>query len=199
LGKAVGEAEATSVARIDPVRRAKLTTNEKGVADKTVSRLLEKKYTPNSQITPEEAAEGVLAVDRTFPVYTQKNAPVIREYSDLRGQLSDLLGIADPKLAAAKSAYHDAMVGGSFRNLFRQTKTGQTSAVPFLSFLMSPSKWSGGEVAMQAAKLPFFSPLAYGTGIALGSTAAKVAGMAVANATPRQALISSYIVGREGQ
>jgi hypothetical protein len=91
------------------------------------------------------------------------------------------------------------MVGGSFRNLFRQTKTGQTSAVPFLSFLMSPSKWSGGEVAMQAAKLPFFSPLAYGTGIALGSTAAKVAGMAVANATPRQALISSYIVGREGQ
>ncbi len=197
LGEKVGAAEAVSEAGLSPSIRAKIVTNEKDAANKIVSKLLEKKYTNPEAITPIEATAGMKAIDATFPNRTEKNGKIIQEYSDLRSMLSDIQSKADPNLASAKAAFHDAKVGGSFRNLFRQTKSGGTSAVPFLSFLVNPTNWGGGEAVRQAAKLPLFSPIAYGTAMAGGSAAIKGVGAIVESPTARQALISRYITSRE--
>jgi hypothetical protein len=171
--------------------------NEKGAATKIVSKLLEKKYTNPEAITPLEANAGIKAVDATFPQRTEKNKAIIQELSDLRSQLSDIVAKSDPNLAAAKSASHDYMVGATFRHPFRQTKYGQTSAVPFLSFLMSPTKWGDGrELVAQAAKLPLFSPAVYGTAVAAGSTRAASCGRDAAIAD-RAASADFKIRGRE--
>lgn len=197
LGENVGAAEAVSEAGISPAMRAKITTNEKGAANKIVSRLLEKKYTKPELITPLEATAGIKAIDATFPARTEKNAKIIQELSDLRSQLTDIQAGADSNLAAAKGAYADAKTGSSFRNLFRQTKSGQTSSVPFL---LSGATLTG--LTLEAAKkavmaMPLFSPLVYGTGLAAGSTALKGATAIATNPTARQALISRYITSRE--
>jgi hypothetical protein len=199
LANELTAAEQTSQAGIPPAMRAKITMNEKGAATKIVSKLLEKKYTNPEAITPLEANAGIKAVDATFPQRTEKNKAIIQELSDLRSQLSDIVAKSDPNLAAAKSASHDYMVGATFRHPFRQTKYGQTSAVPFLSFLMSPTKWGDGrELVAQAAKLPLFSPAVYGTAVAAGSTALQAAGATLQSPTARQALISRYVVGKYG-
>lgn len=182
-----------------PELDAAITTNKGGVADDIVNNLLVKAKKTPTQITVDEALAGVKSIDRTMPAFTQKNGKIIQRYSDLRSQLSEILEGADPNYANAKAAYHDAMVGASFRHPFRQTKTGQTSAVPFLSFLMNPGNWNTGELAGQAMKLPFFSPVVYGTGLAAGSVATKAAGAVINSPTARQALISRYIAGKSGE
>jgi F0F1-type ATP synthase membrane subunit c/vacuolar-type H+-ATPase subunit K len=191
LGQNVTAAESVSEAGLPPAMRAKITTNQDGAADKIVSALLEKKYTNPEAITPLEATAGIKAIDATMPNFTARNGKIVQEYSDLRSTLSKIQASADPNLAAAKGAYNDAKVGADFRNVFRQTKTGATSAVPFLSALVNPAHW--GEVA---AKLPAFSPAVYGTGLAAGSTALKAAGAVISNPTARQTLISRYVTGK---
>lgn len=180
-----------------PELDAAITTNKGGIADDIVTDLLVKaKKTPGA-ITVDEAMAGVKSIDKTFPNYTAKNGKIIQKYTDLRSTLSEILDKADPKLANAKAAAHDAYVGGAFRHPFRQTKTGQTSAVPFLSFLFSPSNWGGEQLAGQALKLPAFSPAVWGTGMAAGSAAVKTAGAVASSPTARQALISRYITKRD--
>lgn len=190
LGEKVTAAESLSEAGVSPAMRAKITTNEDGAADKLVSALLEKKYTNPQAITPLEATAGIKAIDATMPNFTSRNGKIIQEYSDLRSTLSTIQAGADPKIAAAKGAYNDAKVGADFRNVFRQTKTGHTSAVPFLAALANPAEW--GKTAL---KLPFFSPAVWGTGLATSSAATKIAGAAVSNPTARQALISRFLTG----
>jgi hypothetical protein len=199
LGEKVGEAESVSEAGLSPAMRAKITTNEKGAANKIVAKLLEKNYIKPDAITPLEATAGIKAIDATFPTRTERNSKIIQELSNLRTQLSEIQAKADPNLAAAKGAYADAKVGSSFRNLFRQTKSGKTSSVPFL---LSGATLTG--LSLEAAKkamtaMPFLSPAVYGTALAGGSAATKGAASLATNSTARQALISRYIVGREGQ
>lgn len=213
LGEAVGDAEQQVLTRLSdqaaanpaaagfkytPEVEAAITTNKGGFADDLVNNLLVKVKKDPTSINTAEAMAGIKAIDRTFPSFTSKNGKIIQAYSDLRSQLSDIVSSAEPQLAAAKGAYADAMVGDAFRHPFRQTKTGKTSAVPFLSFLMTPSTWSGSQLATQALKLPLFSPLAYGTAMAAGSAGVKTAGAIIQNPTIRQALISRYIAGKSG-
>lgn len=184
--------------RLTPEIDAAITTNKGGQADDIVTNLLVKIKKDPGAINTAEAMAGIKAIDRTFPNYTAKNAKIVQKYSELRNSLAEIVATNEPKLATAKKAAHEGMVGGAFRHPFRQTKTGQTSAVPFLSFLLSPSNWGGEELAKQALKLPLFSPAVYGTAIAAGSTAVEGAKFAATNPTARQALISRWIVGREG-
>jgi hypothetical protein len=199
LGEAVKAAESVSQAGLPPAMRAKIVTNEKGAADEIVSKLLEKKYVNPDAITPLEATAGIAAIDATMPLPTVRSAKIIQEYADLRRTLSDIQAQADPALATAKEKFHDAAVGGAFRNAFRVNKTtGKSSAVPFMSFLFSPSNWGAKELGGQIGKLPLFSPIVWGSGMAAGSVAAKAAGAAVTTPTARQALISRWVVGKSG-
>lgn len=205
-GKAVGDAEEVltnklmnragpdlpGTFRLTPEMEAAITTNKGGVADDIVTNLLTKSKDP-ATITTEEAVAGIKAIDRTFPNYTAQNSKIVQKYADLRSTLSDIVSSADSNVGTAKAAFNDAKVGADYRNVFRQTKAGKVSAVPFLSFLFSPQNWGGEQLAGQALKLPAFSPAVWGTGMAVGSAGVKAAGAVIKSPTARQALISRYI------
>jgi hypothetical protein len=153
----------------------------KSEADKDAN-LIYAKWKSGKDITPQEAFNAKRATDKLWPaVVKERNAEDIREMSQFKTGMDDILSSQAGQFQKASKDYSRARLGSDFTQLLPRTKTGDISTVK--SFLLP---------MVEPRKLPFMlasSPAVLGAGNLAAQSAMKGLNVVGSNPNARQALM----------